>query len=374
MKIKLPIKQLVSALASLKSIAKPSTTHAILSNVALFADGNTLRLLASDLEKQLEITIPCEVLKAGSTTVPCARLHDSLAKIRAQECTISVTAKNEMTITAGNATTKIQGLPVDELPPRIEVKNGVEIQMMGQTLSAMMAKSLVHAFNDKTQPTLSTVSLVERGGVMNIQGTDRKRCVICETEAGIPKDSQFLIPRESVPAFISLCGEESVTLMLGENVLSMTSGIASFATKVIEGRVPDFDKIMPKVCGVGITANREELIALIEYAEIQTPEQTRTIYLSSSESKLSAKGQRLVSDKETDAFTDMNQDWIQCDSVVDFKVSVNSAYIKDALKCCEGQSVTIEAENATQPGPLLIKEGDFRIAIMPIVPPKQPAK
>lgn len=367
MKLTIPTGPLVSALASLKPIAKSSTTHPILSNVLLVADKNTLTLTATDMEKQISITLDCRVSKKGSTTLSASRLHDSLSKARGQECLIEVTDKHQATICAGSATTRILGLPPEEMPQPIAISGGTSLTMDAAKLAEYLSNSLLHASNDKTRPKMCSVFFVSRRGKLNIQASCGRRAIIFDTGVDFESKDQFLIPRESVPAMVGICTSGDAEIVLADGVVLLKTPTASLATKLIEGVMQDFEKAFPADRPLQITGNREQLLAIVEYAEVQTAPNYRIVSLMCDGSKIIAKGAGRFIGSETEAFMDMNEDAIPCASgSSELTVVLNPQFLRDALKSLESEDVTMEFKDALTP--FVMKDIGVVITVFPINP------
>lgn len=367
MKLTIQTKPLVAALASLKAIAKPSTTHPILSNVLMIADKNTLTLTATDMEKQMSISLDCRVSKKGSTTLSISKLHDSLSKARSPELTIEVTDTHQATIRAGSATTRILGLPPEEMPATISIENGNSITISAPVLASCLQKSLLHASVDKTRPQFNSVFFSSKDGKFRVLASCGRRGAICDTDVIFDSKESYIVPRESIPAMIGICTEGNAEIILSEGALMVTTATGSFATKLIEGRMPNFDAVFAQECPRKMTTNREDLMAIVEYAEVQTTERSRYITLACDGSQITARGAGQFIDSENGAFVDMNEDAIKCASGSDVvSLLVNPQFLRDSLKSLESEDVTIEFSDSKSP--FLMRDIGITTMICPLNP------
>lgn len=365
MKLTIPTKLLLAALATIKPIAKPSTTHPIIGNVAITADKDSVTLMGMDLEKQLVITLPCKVKESGSTTMPCNRLHDWLSEVGAPECTIDTTKNHESTIKAGTAVCKILGMGVEDMPPSISVADGEGVMIPASIFNSFMSKSLLHAHDDKSKALWMSVQLLVRNGMLNMQGTNGQRAVMCATELGFEEEGQFIVPRESVPAMVTVATEGELELLFGDGALSVKTEGCAFSTKLIEGVMPDYEKAFPPERPIKITVNRQELERIVRIAEKGTSEQASHIILSCDGSKLTAKGSIAVINNGNEGFFDMSEDYVKCkkgSGVIDVKCKPE--YMRDALKCMANDEVTLEfVDNRTA---FVIQEPGVSVMICPM--------
>lgn len=364
MKITIPTKQLLAAVATLKPICKPSTAYPVLSNVCVTATKDGITLLGMDGEKQLSITLPCKVKERGATTMSCSRLHDSLVDARSADCTIETTEKHETTIRAGTAVSRILGLPVEDMIQQVAVSDGEGIMISATKFNNAMNACFLHSSDEDSKPLFKSVVILSRNGVLNFQASDYKHAVICGTEILFEEEGFFIIPRDSVPAITKLATEGEIALLFGENAMSVKADGIEFRTKLIEGNLPDFETAFPVDRPLKIIVNLGELDAIVKYAEKGTSELAKHIILECDGSKLTARGQGAVKSESSDTFFDINEDSAKCEEGSVIKFKMNPQYIKDVLKCLSVEKVTLEIVNETKP--VIIQDGDNRFSICPI--------
>lgn len=365
MKLSLPTKAFLAAIATIKPIAKPSTTYPILGNVCITADKDTITLLGMDGEKQLSITLPAKVKDKGAITIPIAKLHDSLVKMRAPDCTIESNEKHETTVKAGSAITKLLGLPIDDMIPQVAIGDGEGLMIPALAFNTLMANCLLHASSDQTKALMNSVIILSRGGMLNLQSTDYRHSIICATEIPFEEEGVFIVPRDSVPAMVKLATEGDIELMFGENAMSIKTEGMEFRSKLLDGNVPEFEKAYPTDRPLKITANREELIGIVEYAQVQTDVQSSFIILKCDGKSITATGSGGIAKTESEGFMEMNFDSTKCKKgSAEIEVKLNPTYLRDALKCFSEDEVTLEMVDAITP--VVIQEGAIRCAICPM--------
>lgn len=373
MKISIKTKVLAAALATIKTVAKPSTTHAILGNVQITATSSGITLLGTDLEKQLSITLECAVKEQGSTTVPCNKLHDSIAKARGQECVIESNDAHEMTIRIGaRPIAKIRGLDPSEMPQSIATIEGQSVKMEASKFSEALTKTLAHAGIDKSRAILCSVFAASDNGLLTFKSSDGRRGCIVQTNAIYESRDTSIIPRESIPAMAAIADSGEVEISFSESVMSVKSDNAEFATKLIEGNGAQMSR---SISGsyesdrpLKIEAAREEFIAVIEYAEIQTMADGKKVFISCDGSKLTARGAGGMSRPEDGdgIFMDMNEDEMAVSKgAAKISFATNPQFLRDSLKCLTGDKVTLEMVNSARP--IVMQEPGITCIVMPMV-------
>lgn len=344
MKLTIPTRALSTPLATLKTIAKGDKTHPINGNVALIAEKGELRLIAQDMEKRLELTLPCKTKKAGSITLPCGFLADLLSQRTDAECEIS-TEGNEATIRLGKHVGKRPGLPIEEMMPKHEVAGKLhKFTIPAKLLNEALTKCIVQAANVTGEKAyLNSVWLVSRDGLLNIQATDGRRLVIFYTP--VPFDcgkSQFLIPRESVSALANMASDSDVEIECGDNLLTASCESVTYSTLLLEGKVMDFEKVFPpkEKQALQVTCNRELLLSEVATAATYADAAEARISIASDGKQLTINAKTL--DKATgDCSLDCEGDSIS--------FACNPDYLTDALKSIPDESVTLRFESDTKP-------------------------
>ncbi len=269
MKLTIPTKLLSSALTQIRAVAKPSRDHAILGNVAFIAEKKVLRLIGTDGEKRLEIALPCKVKEQGSITLNCKWLAEVLAiQSGAAEFELSTTDM-KATIKIGRHTGSRQGLPIDEMHPYSTEKGEHKLTIPSTLLKECLTKCAIQAGGEGERAFMNSVWFVSRDGLLNIQATDGKREIIFYTPVPFDaKDSQFVIPKESLAVLSGIAESGDVEIELSDSILTAATDGSRFSTKLLEAPKLDFLRPIPpdEKLITKFSANREEMITAIKTA------------------------------------------------------------------------------------------------------------
>jgi len=354
MKLTIPTKSLVSALATLKSIAKPGSTHPILSNVLLNASGDELQITAYDLEKQLAIRVKCDVKERGETTVSCAKFHDWISSFDGS-CDISTDAKHKTTAVCGKFRSTFAGLPPEEFPQLLKLDGATPFKVPAGLFAQSMTRALIHSSLDKSRAVLVSVYLCEDAGRLVFVGTNGNRLCAIATDAECPAGIDAIIPRESAQTLSALATVGDVLISVGEQAISVATDNQEFVTKLIEAKFPNWKQVIPKERGNAVTVNRAEL-ALALSSSLAICGEVKTVELVADGTELT------VSATESGAgqYTAVGSIAAKGNA----KVALNPVFLRDALKCIDGEDVTLGIQGECDP--IVIEEGFFTGVIMPI--------
>lgn len=358
MKLTIQTKLLTTALASLKSIAKPSALLPILSNVALSARDGELSITGQDLEKQLSIKLACDVKESGETTVSCARLHDWLSSRPEQTCEVSVDTKHKTTIRAGKATSNLAGLPPNEFPPMLDCADGKPLKLSAALFSKSISTVLTHSSLDKSRGILMSVLFCESDGKVTFVGCDGRRLARMATDADCPKGIAAIIPRESAATMATMSTVGDLEILVADNLISVKSDNQEFVTKLIEGNYPNFRQVIPNLESqkVKVTINRKALLSEIDSA-IAVCGEIKAVRMASNGTELT------VAASESQAAQYESIGAIEA-SGGSIEIGLNPVFLRDMLKCAEPEDVTLLMNDARSP--IMISEGFLTAVAMPI--------
>jgi DNA polymerase III subunit beta len=185
MKFICPQNQLTTGLTQVKSAVASRPTHAILANILFVADlaHQTLNLTAFDLNLGIQISLPAQVLEAGSITLPARLLGDIVTKLPNEDVTLQVEEGETMAaIACGSGKYQIHGLPVADFPelPQID-DDGQIIYLPVDNLIEGLNGSLFAASTDESKRVLTGVHVTVGENSLEFAATDGHRLSVVET-------------------------------------------------------------------------------------------------------------------------------------------------------------------------------------------------
>ena len=242
---------------------------------------------------------------------------------------------------------------------------GVErISLPEATLKDLIARTAFAMANQDVRYYLNGLLLDVRDNVLRCVATDGHRLALAETrlETRISTRRQIIIPRKGVLELQGLfeSGEGLVDLELGRNHLRLTRGGVTFTSKLIDGRFPDYEAVIPIGADKDVRVGREELRFALQRAAILSNEKYRGVKLDVSPNRL-----RIVAHnpEQEEAVEELE---VTC-SVAELSVGFNVNYLMDALAALSGDEITLSLRDA-QSSCLLRKvdSDDTRHVVMPL--------
>jgi DNA polymerase-3 subunit beta len=233
------------------------STQPVQNNVFFEATGGSLRMVASDLEFiHLEAIIPAEVVEEGAITVPARLLVQVTASLPPGLVELEATAHDSLRLTGGRSRYDIRGLAsedFDMLPP---LDGAVAIELPQRVLHQVVTQTIFAVLPDATRPILTGVHFSIGDGRIEVVATDTYRLAMRRITPETPGVAPIEIPEPRQAIVAARClhellrlldadAEDPVRIALTENLVEFTFGTVKIASRLIEGKFPSYEKVLP---------------------------------------------------------------------------------------------------------------------------------
>jgi len=245
----------LKALGHANGIIEKKTTLPILSNVLIEAKDSKIKITVTDLDIiYFGEILPQELKKEGSTTVSARILYDILRKLRPNaKVELSLQSSNKIKLASENSKFNLLCLPPDNFPLSDEDINQKTFEVSSQKLLKLLNKTKISISNDETRHYLNGIYLhktkLESKSFLCGVATDSHR--LSSSSLEIDPDiniEPIILPKKTIFQLISLLEQSSSTIKISNNKskikFEMDSGV--LISKVIDGRFPDYSKVIPK--------------------------------------------------------------------------------------------------------------------------------
>lgn len=345
MDIQLTREPLIRALQLVQNIVEPRQTLPILSNVLIEAQGEHVRITATDLEVSARVSLPATVSGPGGVTLAARKLLELVRELPAQPITLSLQPNGWVQLTCGSASFRLVGLPAEEYPP-IDTDGGEgAVAVDGARFRGMVARTSYAMSQDESRPFLNGLYVTLRKGELRLVATDGHRLAVARAEVGAGGEMAGIVPRKAVQELGRVVGAgEELALAIRENqVFVQTTGFL-LASKLIEGQFPNYEQVLPKAHPHRLAVAREALIAALRRVSVVADDRTRPVRLSARPGavRVSASSQELGEAEEslTAEFTGQEE----------IAMGFNARYLLEALGPMEGERVSVELKDPLSPG------------------------
>ena len=345
MKIRIMRSRFIDGLKKVQNIVAGKGTLQIIQNVMLEAQEGKLSLVTTDLDISIKSVVECEVLDAGSTTLPVKRLSGIISSCAEGAVEIDVDSQDRARISAGSATFKLSGMNTADFPKLPEAEDAFAYSLPQATLREMLRKTSYAVSQDETRKTLKGVLMSFKEGKLTMVATDGRRLALVEHEMEFPAaaEKDIILPSKVVAELQrSLSGNGDVKVTIEKSQVSFNLGDTQIYSKLLDEIYPNYRQVIPSNCSEKVSVDRRLLLDALDRASVMTMEESSSTRLTFDSNQL------LVSSVAADIG--------EAKDVVPIKYSgekieivFNPSYVKDPLKAIDEDEVTLELNNGSSP-------------------------
>jgi DNA polymerase-3 subunit beta len=363
--LKAPQQKLLEALQSVAGIVERRHTLPILANVLLRKTGEDIEFTTSDLEIQVrtQATLGGD---AGnlSTTVGARKLIDILRTLPPDQVVTLSAAASKLTLTGGKSRFTLQTLPADDFPLVNEaVDFGPAFAVPQKTLKTLINQVHFAMAVHDIRYYLNGILFVAEGRQLTLVATDGHRLGLAQAqlETDIPKQ-EVILPRKTVLELQRLLKDEDTPIEMrfaGNQAKFGFSGM-EFVTKLVEGKFPDYNRVIPKNHKNAVILGRATLLASLQRAAILTSEKFKGVRVNIEPGTL-----RIAS---SNAEQEEAKEEIEIDYAGDtIEVGFNVTYLMDALANISQDMVKIELQDGNASALITVPDQTgFKYVVMPM--------
>ena len=358
--------QIMHGLQAVQNVVSTRTTLPILSNVLLEAEGDRLKLTATDLDVTVTCAVEAQVKKGGATTVPVKKLFGIIRELNNGDIDLEVDEKNNCSVRSGASFYKINGLAAEEYPPMPKFKDEKKVSLKQETVKAMMRKTSFAISTDESRYVLNGIFMSLKDHKLTMVATDGRRLALVDEEVDVTEQSQgeFIVPAKAVNELNRLLqGTGELEIRYSENQAAFNlkddKGFSILiVSKLIEGNYPNYRQVIPGEAKERVSLVREEFLHALRRAEIMTSEKSNSVKLSFTKNNLAitANSPEVGEARESIAVNYKGKD---------MAIAFNPKYMIDPLGSLTEDEVFFELIDELSPGVLKIN-APFLYVVMPM--------
>ena len=355
---------LLKSLGHVQSVVERRNTIPILSNVLIEArDDNSIRLMATDLDLQVDESVPANVDQAGATTVPAHTLFDIVRKLpEGSQVELNV-AEGKMHLSAGRSRFHLSTLPRDDFPVISEGELPTRFELPAATLRQIIDKTRFAISSEETRYYLMGIFLHIADDQLKAAATDGHRLarVVLPKPDGADGMPDVIIPRKCVAELRKLLEEVegTVEVSLSPTKIRFGLGSAVLTSKLIDGTFPDYNRVIPTANDKLLKLDPKTFASGVDRVSTIASEKTRAVKMSVDRDKVTLS----VSSPESGTATEE----IPADYGADtLEIGFNARYLLDILGEIDGDTVEVHLADAA--APTLLRENDKSNALYVLMP------
>lgn len=356
---------LLASLTAVVGVVERRHTLPILSNLLLEKNAGKLTLLATDLELQVSTRAECaDTGEDFAITIAARKLFDIVRSLP-DSAKVKLDSKDsQVVVSAGKARFTLQTLPALDFP-RVETGAGLgqPVRLPQKTLKRLLQLVQFAMASQDIRYYLNGMLLVLDGKQLRVVATDGHRLSYAETQLEAEAEArEVIIPRKTVMELSKLLCEadDPVELRIGTNQVTFTLPDTELVTKVVDGKFPDYQRVIPVRQPRHLKANRQSVIQALQRAAILSNEKFRGVRLVMSENTLGIVCNNNEQEEAADEI-EVSYDGEPLD------VGFNVTYLLDGLGAVTTDEITLSLGDANS-SMLLTSDGEpgFKYVVMPM--------
>jgi DNA polymerase-3 subunit beta len=355
---------LLKSLGHVQSVVERRNTIPILSNVMIDAkDDGSIRLMATDLDLQVDESVPAQVSQAGATTVSAHTFFDIVRKLPEGSQVELSAADGKMQVVAGRARFNLSTLPRDDFPVIAEGELPTRFELPAATLRQIIDKTRFAISTEETRYYLMGIFLHVADDKMKAAATDGHRLarVTVEKPEGADGMPDVIIPRKCVAELRKLLDEVEGTVEVSLSPTKVRFGLGSavLTSKLIDGTFPDYNRVIPTANDKLLKLDPKTFMAGVDRVSTIASEKTRAVKMALDRDKVTLS---VTSPENGLAIEELPADYGN-DGI---EIGFNARYLMDILAQIEGDSVEVHLADAA--APTLLRENDKSNALYVLMP------
>lgn len=341
-------------------------TLPILANVLLSLNGQRLSITGTDLEVELVGHVELEVApeSQGEVTVPARKLVDICKSLPDNSQIEFALDDQRLVIRSGRSRFTLSTLPASDFPSVETSPGSAQLELRQGDLKRLIERTGFAMAQQDVRYYLNGMLWEVKGGHLRTVATDGHRLAMCtlKHETGSGDGLQVILPRKGVIELSRLLMDENanVSITIGGNHFRANTGLFQFASKLVDGKFPDYDRVLPRGATKLVFGDRDELRHAFQRTAILSNEKYRGVRLVLGSSSL-----RILANnpEQEEAEEEVSVDY-QGEGL---EIGFNVSYLLDVLGALSGRNVKLSLSDSNSSA--LIEEaedGDSVYVIMPM--------
>jgi len=364
MRFSLSREAFLKPLQQVVNVVERRQTLPVLANLLVQVEGGRLSMTGTDLEVEMIARSAVEDAQDGETTIPARKLFEIVRALPdGARITLSLSG-DKVTVQAGRSRFTLATLPGNDFPAIEDLELVERVRVPEAALKELIERTAFAMAQQDVRYYLNGLLLDLRDSALRCVATDGHRLALCEAALPAPVQTrkQIILPRKGVGELQRLLegGDREVELEIGRNHLRMRREDVTFTSKLIDGRFPDYDAVIPIGADKEVKVDREVLRAALQRAAILSNEKYRGVKLEVSPGQL-----RIVAHNPEQ---EEAQEEVEAQTKVDnLSVGFNVTYLLDALSALREDEVVLNLRDGNSSA--LLREGSHersRHVVMPL--------
>ncbi|HDZ77034.1 MAG TPA: DNA polymerase III subunit beta [Candidatus Omnitrophica bacterium] len=360
MKIQIFKDDLLNSIQIVQNIVNPKASLPILSNILLEAKDNKLKLITTDLDVGILVSIPVNIQEPGSITIPARKIFEVIRDLPSGTVNITVRKNNIVIIESQKCQFKLMGLPKDEFPnlPTFEDKKVVKIEQ--KIFKEMLNLTYFSLSRDETRYILNGILMEIKQDTIKLISTDGRRLAVVERKLSTHTNQEIkiVVPTKTIQELLrNLKDDDILSIVLGLNQVMFDLSGMLIISRLIEGEFPNYQQVIPQPVDTKIKIDKGDfLLALKRASLLSTPDYQAV--------KLEVFKNKMVVSKSTPDIGESKEEIDIEYGAKELAAGFNPNYLIDVLKNLKSEDIEIELTDSEKP--CVIRQEGYVYVVLPM--------
>ncbi len=334
---------LLKPLAQVVNVVERRQTLPVLANLLVRVRDGQLSLTGTDLEVEMVARTAVDDASDGEITIPARKLFEIVRALPDGSKVVVSQAGDKVTVQAGRSRFSLASLPANDFPSIDEVEATERVSVPEAALKELIERTAFAMAQQDVRYYLNGLLFDLRDATLRCVATDGHRLALCEASldgAGGNK-RQIIVPRKGVQELQRLLegGERTLELELGKGHIRVKRDDVTFTSKLIDGKFPDYEAVIPIGADKEVRVDREVLRAALQRASILSNEKYRGVRVEVAPDLLKISAHNPEQEEA--------QEEVEATTAVDaLAIGFNVNYLLDALSALRDEFVVLQLRDA----------------------------
>ena len=356
-------RDILGALQTVIGVVERRQTMPILSNVLLKSSNNQLVVTATDLELELVTQCPAVINEPGEIAVPARKLLDICRGLPDDSEIQCKQDENQTRIQSGRSRFTLSSLSAQDWPHLDEVDDGQVISIPESALKRLLDRTHFAMAHQDVRYYLNGLLLAIRSDRLRCVATDGHRLALSDAAIDVAVDEpvQAIVPRKAVTELVRLLGnsDAELTLQLSNKHLRLRLPGLNFTTKLIDGRFPDYERVIPAAPDRKMHAHRDTIRQALSRTAILSNEKFGGVRLMIEAGTLKLQAQNVEREEAEDEIS------VTYDHEA-IEIGFNVNYLLEALSAMQSEEFELALSGPDSSG--LIQATDDKSSLYVVMP------
>lgn len=290
MKFSVPREALLKPLQLVAGVVERRQTLPVLANVLIVLEGDSLSMTGTDLEVEIvaRVQLP-EAGESGELTVPARKLVD-ICRSLPDDAVLNFSEENQRVILkSGRSRFTLSTLPANDFPNVEQGRGDLQFSCEQQDIKRLIDRTGFAMAQQDVRYYLNGMLWEVKEGQLRAVATDGHRLAMCTRAVSVstPDVTQAILPRKGVVELARLLdGQGNVDVVLGTNHIRVATEAYTFTSKLVDGKFPDYERVLPKGGNKEVFGDRNELRQAFGRTAILSNEKYRGVRLLLTDGQL----------------------------------------------------------------------------------------